>query len=95
MRTLGRRIIQLTPAGGFSAQTVASGVMITTATVFAVPVSTTHVITTSIMGVGSTRRLSAVRWGVAGNIVAAWVLTLPAAGAVAAVAYFITHALVG
>ncbi len=95
MRTMGRRIIQLTPAGGFSAQTVASGVMITTATVFAVPVSTTHVITTSIMGVGSTRRLSAVRWGVAGNIVAAWVLTLPAAGAVAAVAYFITHALVG
>jgi len=95
MRTLGRRIIQLTPAGGFSAQTVASGVMITTATVFAVPVSTTHVITTSIMGVGSTRRLSAVRWGVAGNIVAAWVFTLPAAGGVAAVAYFITHAIVG
>jgi len=95
MRTLGRRIIQLTPAGGFSAQTVASGVMITTATVFAVPVSTTHVITTSIMGVGSTRRLSAVRWGVAGNIVAAWVFTLPAAGGVAAVAYFITHAVVG
>ncbi len=95
MRTLGRRIIQLTPAGGFSAQTVASGVMITTATVFAVPVSTTHVITTSIMGVGSTRRLSAVRWGVAGNIVTAWVLTLPAAGAVAAVAYFITDAVVG
>ncbi len=95
MRTLGRRIIQLTPAGGFSAQTVASGVMITTATVFAVPVSTTHVITTSIMGVGSTRRLSAVRWGVAGNIVAAWVLTLPAAGAVAAVAFFITDAIVG
>jgi PiT family inorganic phosphate transporter len=95
MRTMGRRIIQLTPAGGFSAQTVASGVMITTATVFAVPVSTTHVITTSIMGVGSTRRLSAVRWGVAGNIVTAWVLTLPAAGAVAAVAYFITDAVVG
>lgn len=95
MRTLGRRIIQLTPAGGFSAQTVASGVMITTATVFAVPVSTTHVITTSIMGVGSTRRLSAVRWGVAGNIVTAWVLTLPAAGAVAAIAYFATNAIVG
>ncbi len=94
MRTLGRRIIQLTPAGGFAAQTVASSVMITTATVFAVPVSTTHVITTSIMGVGATRRLSAVRWGVAGNIVAAWVLTLPAAGAVAAVAYFITDAVV-
>ncbi|MET0578939.1 MAG: inorganic phosphate transporter, partial [Ilumatobacteraceae bacterium] len=95
MRTLGRRIIQLTPAGGFSAQTVASGVMITTATVFAVPVSTTHITTTSIMGVGATRRLSAVRWGVAGNIVAAWIVTLPAAGAVAAVAYFVTHAVVG
>jgi phosphate/sulfate permease len=95
MRTMGRRIIQLTPAGGFAAQTVASSVMVTTATVFAVPVSTTHITTTSIMGVGSTRRLSAVRWGVAGNIVAAWIVTLPAAGAVAAVAYFVTHAVVG
>jgi len=95
MRTLGRRIIQLTPAGGFAAQTVASGVMITTATVFAVPVSTTHITTTSIMGVGATRRLSAVRWGVAGNIVVAWIVTLPAAGLVAAVAYFLTHLVVG
>jgi phosphate/sulfate permease len=95
MRTLGRRIIQLTPAGGFAAQTVASGVMVTTATVFAVPVSTTHVTATSIMGVGSTRRLSAVRWGVAGNIVVAWVVTLPAAGAVAALAYFVTDLAVG
>jgi phosphate/sulfate permease len=94
MRTLGRRIIQLTPAGGFSAQTVASGVMIATATVFAVPVSTTHITTTSIMGVGATRRLSAVRWGVAGNIVVAWIVTLPAAGLVAAIAFFITHAIV-
>jgi phosphate/sulfate permease len=95
MRTLGRRIIQLTPAGGFAAQTVASGVMVTTATVFAVPVSTTHITTTSIMGVGATRRLSAVRWGVAGNIVIAWIVTLPAAGAVAALAYYLTHAVVG
>jgi PiT family inorganic phosphate transporter len=95
MRTLGRRIIQLTPAGGFSAQTVASGVLIATATVFAVPVSTTHITTASIMGVGATRRFSAVRWGVAGNIVVAWVVTLPAAGAVAAVAYFATHAIAG
>ncbi|MEI4270499.1 inorganic phosphate transporter [Klenkia sp. LSe6-5] len=95
MRTLGRRIIQLTPAGGFSAQTVASAVMVTTATVFAVPVSTTHITTTSIMGVGATRRLSAVRWGVAGNIVVAWVLTLPAAGTVAAGVYFLVHAVVG
>lgn len=95
MRTLGRRIIQLTPAGGFAAQTVASGVMVTTATVFAVPVSTTHITTTSIMGVGSTRRLSAVRWGVAGSIVVAWVVTLPAAGAVAALAYLLTDLVVG
>jgi phosphate/sulfate permease len=95
MRTLGRRIIQLTPAGGFAAQTVASGVMIATATVFAVPVSTTHITTTSIMGVGATRRLSAVRWGVAGNIVIAWVVTLPAAGLVAAGAFVLTHAIVG
>jgi PiT family inorganic phosphate transporter len=95
MRTMGRRIIQLTPAEGFAAQTVASGVMVATATVFAVPVSTTHITTTSIMGVGATRRLSAVRWGVAGNIVAAWVVTLPAAGAVAALAYVVTHAVIG
>jgi phosphate/sulfate permease len=95
IRTMGRRIIQLTPAGGFAAQTTASGVMIATATVLAVPVSTTHVTTASVMGSGATRRLSAVRWGVAGNIVAAWVLTLPAAGLVAAVAYFLTHALIG
>jgi phosphate/sulfate permease len=95
MRTLGRRIIQLTPAGGFSAQTVASGVMVATATVFAVPVSTTHITTGSVMGVGATRRLSAVRWGVAGNIVAAWVITLPAAGIVAALAFLLTHAIIG
>jgi phosphate/sulfate permease len=63
--------------------------------VFAVPVSTTHITTASIMGVGATRRLSAVRWGVAGNIVIAWVLTLPAAGVVAALAYLITHAVAG
>jgi len=95
MRTLGRRIIQLTPAGGFAAQTVASGVLIATATVLAVPVSTTHITTASVMGVGATRRLSAVRWGVAGNIVVAWVVTLPAAGLVAALAYVLTHRVVG
>ncbi len=95
MRTLGRGIIQLTPVGGFAAQTVASSVMVTTATVFAVPVSTTHITTTSIMGVGSTRRLSAVRWGVAGNIVIAWFVTLPAAAAVSAVAFFLTDFAVG
>jgi phosphate/sulfate permease len=74
---------------------VASGVLVATATVFAVPISTTHVTTASIMGVGATRRLSAVRWGIAGNIVIGWVLTLPAAAAAAAIAYLITHAIAG
>jgi PiT family inorganic phosphate transporter len=83
MRTLGRRVIKMDPAAGFAAQTVASSVLFTTAH-FGLPVSTTHVITSSIMGVGATRKLSAVRWGVAGNIALAWVLTIPAAGLVAA-----------
>jgi phosphate/sulfate permease len=92
MRTLGRRVIQLTPPGGFAAQTVASSILLISAYVYAVPVSTTHVITSSIMGVGATRRFSAVRWGVAGNIAVAWVLTLPASAAVAALAFVIVHA---
>ena len=95
MRTLGRRIIQLTPANGFTAQTVASSVMLTTAYVYAVPVSTTHVITSSVMGVGATRRLSAVRWGVARSIAAAWVLTIPAAALVAAAIQLISERVVG
>jgi len=86
MRTLGRRVIQITPAGGFSAQTVASAVLFVTSHL-GLPISTTHTITSSVMGVGATKRLSAVRWGVAGNIVTAWVLTIPMAGLVAAVAY--------
>ena len=94
MRTLGRRIIQLTPANGVTAQTVASSVMLTTAYVYAVPVSTTHVITSSVMGVGATRRLSAVRWGVARSIGAAWVLTIPAAAVVAAAVQLLSEAVV-
>ena len=86
MRTVGRRIYALTPVSGFAAQAVASSVLIGAAQL-GLPLSTTHVISTSIMGVGSTRRLSAVRWGVARNIVAAWIITIPAAGVVAAVAY--------
>lgn len=95
MRTLGRKVIKVDPAAGFSAQTVASGVMLGTAYIFAVPVSTTHVITSSIMGVGSTKRFRAVRWGVAGNIMVAWVLTLPAAGLVAAATYYLFHLFLG
>ena len=90
MRTLGRRIFSLTPASGFAAQTVASVVLLGNAQ-FGLPVSTTHVITSSVMGVGATRRFSAVRWGVAGNIVFAWVLTIPAAAAVAALMWVILH----
>jgi len=71
---------------------VASGVMLTTAH-FGLPVSTTHVITSSIMGVGSTRRLSAVKWGVAGNILIAWVLTIPASAAVAGLVWVGAHGL--
>jgi phosphate/sulfate permease len=91
MRTLGRRIFSLTPAHGFAAQTVASAVMLGTAG-YGLPVSTTHVISASVMGVGATRRLSAVRWGVAGNIVVAWVFTIPAAAAVAALMWLVLHA---
>jgi PiT family inorganic phosphate transporter len=85
MRTLGRRIIALDPPRGFAAETVASSVLYVTAFVFKAPISTTQTITGSILGVGATKRLSAVRWGVAGNILWAWVLTLPAAALVAAV----------
>ena len=91
MRTLGRRIIHLDPARGFAAESVAAGVLYTTAFVFEAPISTTHTITSAIMGVGATKRLSAVRWGVAGNIVGAWVLTFPGAGLVAGLALVVIN----
>jgi PiT family inorganic phosphate transporter len=87
MRTLGRRIFPLRPPHGFVAEATASLVLYLTAFVVKAPISTTHVITASVMGVGSTRRLSAVRWGVAQDIVLAWVLTLPAAAVVGGLAY--------
>ncbi|GAB3661644.1 low-affinity phosphate transporter PitH [Nocardioides korecus] len=89
MRTLGRRIIHLDPPQGFAAESVAAGVLYTTAYVFQAPISTTHTITSAIMGVGATKRLSAVRWGVARSILTAWILTFPAAGAMAAVVYLV------
>ena len=91
MRTLGRRIIDLDPARGFAAESVAAGVLYTTAFAFEAPISTTHTITSAVMGVGATKRLSAVRWGVARSIVAAWVLTFPMAGLAAALTYEILH----
>ncbi|GAB3592224.1 low-affinity phosphate transporter PitH [Angustibacter peucedani] len=87
MRTLGRRIIHLDPPHGFAAEATAASILYVAGITFGAPVSTTHVITSSIMGVGATKRLSAVRWGVAGNIVGAWVLTFPGAGLVAAASY--------
>ena len=89
VKTLGQRITALKPVGGFSAETAAA-CSLYLATFLGIPVSTTHTITGAIVGVGSTRRLSAVRWGVAGRIVWAWVLTIPAAATVAAVTYAIT-----
>jgi PiT family inorganic phosphate transporter len=91
MRTLGRRIIALDPPRGFAAESAAATVLYTAAIGFGAPISTTHTITSAIMGVGATKRRSAVRWGVAGNIVTAWILTIPAAGLVAAVCYFALH----
>ncbi len=76
IRTMGTRITNLTPVQGFAAETTA-GTVIEIATRFGIPISTTHAISGAILGVGATRRLSAVRWGIAGRIVTAWVLTIP------------------
>ncbi|MGE5175300.1 MAG: anion permease [Hyphomicrobiales bacterium] len=94
VHTLGARVTKLRPFGGFCAET-AGAISLFAATHLGVPVSTTHTITGAIVGVGSTRRLSAVRWGVAGRIVWAWVLTIPAAAAVAAVTYLLTSKVAG
>jgi PiT family inorganic phosphate transporter len=83
VRTLGMRLVKLTPAQGFAAETAASGVLLGTA-YLGFPISTTHVITTSVMGVGATVRPSAVKWGLSRDIAVAWLLTLPAAAAMGA-----------
>jgi PiT family inorganic phosphate transporter len=91
MRTLGRRIIHLDPARGFASEAVAATVLYVMAIGLHAPVSTTHTITSAVMGAGATKRLSAVRWGVARGIVTAWILTIPAAGLVAAGVYALAH----
>ncbi|MCR1786155.1 inorganic phosphate transporter [Nocardioides carbamazepini] len=83
MRTLGRKIIHLDPPRGFAAESVGAGVLYTTAFVFHAPISTTHTITSAVMGAGATKRLSAVRWGMARTILLAWVSTFPAAAGAA------------
>jgi PiT family inorganic phosphate transporter len=91
MRTLGQRVYQLDPPSGFAAQATA-GTVIWASTRLGYPLSTTHVISGGVMGSGATKRLSAVRWGVAGNIVIAWLLTIPAAALVSAAVYAVIAA---
>jgi PiT family inorganic phosphate transporter len=91
MKTMGQKIIKLQPINGFAAETAAS-IVILLATYLKAPVSTTHIISSSIMGVGASKRCSAVRWGVAQNMLIAWVLTLPISAVVSACLYFIFHA---
>jgi PiT family inorganic phosphate transporter len=92
IRTLGQRVFRMEPESGFAAQ-AAAGTTIYLATKWGYPLSTTHVVSGAVMGAGATRRLSAVRWGVAGNIVVAWILTIPAAALVAAALYWPVQAI--
>jgi PiT family inorganic phosphate transporter len=87
IRTLGQRIYKMQPEHGFAAQ-LAAGSTLWAGTRLGFPISTTHVVTGSVMGAGATRRFSAVKWGVAGNIVSAWLMTIPAAAVVAAALYY-------
>ena len=89
VKTMGQKITKLKPVGGFCAET-GGAMTLFLATALGIPVSTTHTITGAIVGVGSTQRASAVRWGVAGNIIWAWVLTIPASALVAALAYWVS-----
>ena len=89
VKTMGQRITKLKPVGGFCAET-GGALTLFLATALGIPVSTTHTITGAIVGVGSTQRASAVRWGVAGNIIWAWILTIPASAFVAAIAYWLS-----
>jgi PiT family inorganic phosphate transporter len=88
VKTMGQRITKLKPIGGFAAE-CAGSITLFTATHFGIPVSTTHTITGAIIGVGTVRGASAVRWGVAGNIVIAWIITIPASAAIAGLAWWI------
>jgi PiT family inorganic phosphate transporter len=94
MKTMGHKIIKLRPINGFAAETAAAAVILTASELHA-PVSTTHVISASIMGVGASKRVSAVRWGVARNILVAWVLTIPIAALMSAGVYWVLHQLIG
>jgi PiT family inorganic phosphate transporter len=90
MRTMGQRVVKLDPIHGFAAETTAASIIFG-ASHFGMPVSTTHVISSAIMGVGSSDRFSAVRWGIAGNIVWAWILTIPLSALVAALSWAVLN----
>jgi PiT family inorganic phosphate transporter len=94
MKTMGQRVVKLDPIHGFAAETTAATIIFG-ASHFGMPVSTTHVISSAIMGVGSSDRFSAVRWGIAGNIVWAWILTIPLSAAVAVVGWLVLNAVLG
>ena len=94
VKTMGTKITKLQPFGGFCAET-SGAITLFLATHLGIPVSTTHTITGAIIGVGATRRISAVKWGVAGTIVWAWILTIPLAAAVSAISYFVIRAVMG
>ena len=94
IKTMGTKVVKLDPVHGFAAETTAASIIFG-ATQLGMPVSTTHVISSAIMGVGSSDRLKTVRWGVARSIVVAWVLTLPASGATAALAYVLLKPILG
>jgi len=90
VRTMGQKITKLKPVGGFCAET-GGAITLFVASFLGIPVSTTHTITGAIVGVGATQKFSAVRWGVAGNIVWAWILTIPASAALAAAGWWVGH----
>ncbi len=92
MKTMGQRVAKLEPVHGFAAETTAASILLVTAH-FGIPVSTTQVISGAIMGVGASQGARAVRWGVARRILVAWVVTLPAAGVLAALAWVVLHTL--
>ena len=90
MKTMGQKVVKLDPVHGFAAETTAASIIMV-ASHFGMPVSTTHVISSAIMGVGSSENMKAVRWGVARSIITAWVLTIPCAAAISALAYLLLH----
>ena len=90
VKTMGQKVTKLRPMDGFCAE-IGAAITLTVSSAFGIPVSTTHTITGAITGVGSLKRLSAVRWGVAGKIVWAWILTIPCSAAISALAYVLTR----